>query len=185
MPAKLAKWSKGSRTKKSVPPIIFDDSPITVGGGGGGDEGGGGRASKRAALVPVYVLFKNYRDYPTAVTGVKKKKLFERQAPVKTLIVSINHILYNLSAWIPADGKGCSLKVECQDNDWNIDMYIEHAGIKFHTGKYPPEDQNEHSCDDRDNFINKITFKTPIPPKKFEWKDLTAMDEVSVYVDTM
>lgn len=166
---KKSNTGSSTRGKKKGGPVI-EGSPITVGGGGGSL-----RPPRR-----VYIAFHRIEDYPDQTGGSNKKKLFQMENPLRSLMVWINRVPFDLKDLLTTDGE-CKIKIHAKGSSEDVDFFADKAGIKFHTGRYPPEAGNNHNSPDDTNFINKVRVKSPYG--EFKRERLTAADEVVVRVD--
>jgi hypothetical protein len=167
-------WADGDPQEGPKPKQ--DGSPITVGGGGGGE------GKPRLQVFLPYVKFADANLYPDQTGGLKKKKLFQRQdLPIKSIIVWVNGVPVDVSSLIPHDND-VYIKVSCTGSSDDFEIYGQKLGIRFHTGKYPPEMGNDHHSTE----INAIEgFGVYSSLGSFERKNLSPFEVVKIKVDVI
>lgn len=168
------------------PGTVVDDSPITVGGGGGSH-----LPKKFRDFRHSYVYIEKPEHYHDKTLGGPKKKLFRNDDFVmRSIIVWLNGIEFNLSSLLTADGT-CKITVSLVGGadheliifcNWNKPG-MNGMGVKFHTGKYPPNseyDMHPNPSPYETNYIEKISVITDVG--SFERQGLTNTDMVEIRV---
>lgn len=127
---KTTREGRSKTTRKGKGPKQ-DGSPIKVGGGGGR------RKKGTRKLDPVIWCEFNHEHYPDPDPGRgPKKKTFENPNwHMKALSFKRRGVIVDLTPFLPDDGS-CTINIERQGSDNDIEISGTPLGITFHDGTY-------------------------------------------------